>query len=77
MSQAVATLRPEHPLARSLAGLADAFGFPVRGDVGDVEVRGVSISSRAAEKATQLPTTTGIGSSLQSRARSRLSPRVR
>jgi UDP-N-acetylmuramoyl-L-alanyl-D-glutamate--2,6-diaminopimelate ligase len=46
---AVATLRPEHPLPRSLAGLADAFGFAVAGDAGDVEVRGVSISSKAIE----------------------------
>ena len=49
MIPAVATLRPEHPLPRSLAGLADEFGFAAQGDPGDAEVRGVSISSRAIE----------------------------
>ncbi len=45
-----ASLRPEHPVPRSLARLADEFGFDVAsGDPGEVEVTGVAISSKAVE----------------------------
>ena len=39
-------LRPQHPSPRSLHGLADAFGFEVRGAIGGLEVTGVGLSSR-------------------------------
>ncbi|MRG61517.1 UDP-N-acetylmuramyl-tripeptide synthetase [Agromyces sp. CFH 90414] len=42
-------LRPKHPSARSLRGLADAFGFEVRGDLDALEVTGASLSSAAVE----------------------------
>lgn len=38
-------LRPQHPNPRSLRGLADEFGFDVRGTLGDLEVTGVGLSS--------------------------------
>ncbi len=38
-------LRPDHPLARSLAALVDEFELDVVGDVDDVEVSGLTISS--------------------------------
>ncbi|GAA1771133.1 Mur ligase family protein [Agromyces humatus] len=41
-------LRPQHPSPRSLRGLADEFGFDVRGELGDLEVTGVGLSSAAA-----------------------------
>ncbi|GAA1811798.1 UDP-N-acetylmuramoyl-L-alanyl-D-glutamate--2,6-diaminopimelate ligase [Agromyces neolithicus] len=41
-------LRPQHPSPRPLRGLADEFGFDVRGDLGDLEVTGVGLSSSAA-----------------------------
>ncbi|MCD2441923.1 UDP-N-acetylmuramoyl-L-alanyl-D-glutamate--2,6-diaminopimelate ligase [Agromyces sp. SYSU K20354] len=41
-------LRPQHPSPRSLRGLADEFGFDVRGELGDLEVTGVGLSSSAA-----------------------------
>ncbi|WP_127793256.1 Mur ligase family protein [Agromyces sp. LHK192] len=44
-----AALRPRHPIPRSLRGLADAFAFDVRGELGDLEVSGVSLSSKAVE----------------------------
>jgi UDP-N-acetylmuramoyl-L-alanyl-D-glutamate--2,6-diaminopimelate ligase len=45
-----ASLRPEHPVPRSLARLADEFGFDVAsGDPGEVEVTGVAISSKSVE----------------------------
>lgn len=40
-------LRPEHPLARSAAELASHFGLESEGDLSDVEIRGVSLSSNA------------------------------
>lgn len=40
-----ATLRPMHPVPRSLARLADDFALGVAGEVGELEVRGVSVSS--------------------------------
>lgn len=40
-------LRPKHPDPRSLHGLAEAFGFEVRGDVDALEVTGVVLSSKA------------------------------
>lgn len=46
----VGSLRPEHPVPRALARLADEFGFEVAvGDPGEIEVRGVTISSNAVE----------------------------
>ncbi|WP_233255437.1 Mur ligase family protein [Naasia lichenicola] len=41
-----ATLRPEHPVPRSLARLVDDFGLSADGDVDDLEVTGVTIDSR-------------------------------
>lgn len=38
-------LRPQHPAPRSLRGLADSFGLEVRGELGDLEVTGVVLSS--------------------------------
>lgn len=43
---APASLRPEHPVARSLSGLAAEFGFEVIGDAGGVELTGVTLDSR-------------------------------
>lgn len=40
-------LRPQHPNPRSLRGLAEAFGFEVRGGIDDLEVSGVAIASGA------------------------------
>jgi UDP-N-acetylmuramoyl-L-alanyl-D-glutamate--2,6-diaminopimelate ligase len=40
-------LRPQHPSPRSLHGLADAFGFEVRGALGGLEVTGIELSSRS------------------------------
>ncbi|WP_136707178.1 UDP-N-acetylmuramoyl-L-alanyl-D-glutamate--2,6-diaminopimelate ligase [Agromyces sp. H66] len=40
-------LRPQHPNPRSLHGLAETFGFEVRGDVDALEVTGVVLSSKA------------------------------
>ncbi|WP_430646641.1 Mur ligase family protein [Agromyces sp. GXS1127] len=40
-------LRPQHPSPRSLRGLADAFGFEVRGGIDDLDVTGVAIASGA------------------------------
>ena len=42
-------LRPQHPSPRSLHGLADAFGFEVRGSLGGIEVTGVGLSSNAVQ----------------------------
>ena len=43
-------LRPEHPVPRSLARIAEEFGFETgAGDPGETEVTGVTISSRAVE----------------------------
>lgn len=39
------SLRPEHPVPRSLARLADEFGLGTRGNLEGVEVTGVSVSS--------------------------------
>jgi len=44
-----ASLRPEHPVPRSLARLAEEFGFEIRGEAGEAEIEGVSITSRAIE----------------------------
>ncbi|SFR79080.1 UDP-N-acetylmuramoylalanyl-D-glutamate--2,6-diaminopimelate ligase [Agromyces sp. CF514] len=38
-------LRPQHPAPRSLRGLADSFGLEVRGELGELEVTGVVLSS--------------------------------
>ncbi|MDF0513404.1 UDP-N-acetylmuramoyl-L-alanyl-D-glutamate--2,6-diaminopimelate ligase [Agromyces sp. H3Y2-19a] len=38
-------LRPQHPSPRSLRGLAEEFGFEVRGELGDLEVSGVGLAS--------------------------------
>ncbi|ANJ27265.1 Mur ligase family protein [Agromyces aureus] len=38
-------LRPQHPAPRSLRGLAETFALEVRGDLGDLEVTGVVLSS--------------------------------
>jgi UDP-N-acetylmuramoyl-L-alanyl-D-glutamate--2,6-diaminopimelate ligase len=43
------SLRPEHPVPRSLARLAEEFGFEARGETAEAEIEGVSISSRAIE----------------------------
>ncbi|MDQ2661581.1 MAG: UDP-N-acetylmuramoyl-L-alanyl-D-glutamate--2,6-diaminopimelate ligase [Actinomycetota bacterium] len=40
-------LRPQHPNPRSLHGLAETFEFEVRGDIDDLEVTGVVLSSSA------------------------------
>ena len=42
-------LRPQHPSPRSLHGLAETFGFDVRGDIDGVEVTGAAISSRTVQ----------------------------
>ncbi|MDH2444709.1 UDP-N-acetylmuramoyl-L-alanyl-D-glutamate--2,6-diaminopimelate ligase [Amnibacterium sp. CER49] len=42
-------LRPEHPVPRSLARLAEEFGFDTQGDLGEAEVEGVSLSSKGIE----------------------------
>lgn len=42
-------LRPQHPISRSLSGLADEFGLELRGDIGGLEVTGVSLSSRSVQ----------------------------
>ncbi|GAB7302823.1 hypothetical protein MAFF212519_06740 [Clavibacter michiganensis] len=44
-SPATPALRPEHPVARSLSGLVSDFALDVVGDVDDVEVTGVTLSS--------------------------------
>ncbi|RIJ60407.1 Mur ligase domain-containing protein, partial [Clavibacter phaseoli] len=44
-SPATPALRPEHPVARSLSGLVRDFALDVVGDVDDVEVTGVTLSS--------------------------------
>ena len=38
-------LRPEHPSARSLAGLVEEFGLEYRGSLDGVEISGVSLST--------------------------------
>ncbi|MCU1534672.1 MAG: UDP-N-acetylmuramyl peptide synthase [Glaciihabitans sp.] len=38
-------LRPEHPSARSLAGLVDEFGLDCRGSIDGVEITGVTLST--------------------------------
>jgi UDP-N-acetylmuramoyl-L-alanyl-D-glutamate--2,6-diaminopimelate ligase len=40
-------LRPEHPVARSLSGLVSEFGIDEHDDLEDLEVTGVSLSSRS------------------------------
>ncbi|GGI48440.1 UDP-N-acetylmuramoyl-L-alanyl-D-glutamate--2,6-diaminopimelate ligase [Agromyces flavus] len=40
-------LRPLHPSPRSLRGLAEAFGFEVRGGIDEIDVTGVAIASGA------------------------------
>ena len=40
------TLRPEHPVPRSLAELARQFGLETRGDLEAIEVSGVTVDSR-------------------------------
>ncbi|WP_022890117.1 Mur ligase family protein [Agromyces italicus] len=40
-------LRPQHPSPRSLRGLAEEFGFDVRGELGDLEVTGAGLASGA------------------------------
>ncbi|GAA4058115.1 Mur ligase family protein [Agromyces indicus] len=42
-------LRPQHPNPRSLRGLAEAFGFEVRGGIDDLDVTGVAIASGAVQ----------------------------
>lgn len=42
-------LRPQHPISRSLSGLADEFDLELRGDIGGLEVTGVSLSSRTVQ----------------------------
>jgi len=44
-SPATPALRPEHPVARSLSGLVRDFALDVVGDVDDVEVTGVTLST--------------------------------
>ncbi|WP_150306471.1 Mur ligase family protein [Planctomonas psychrotolerans] len=44
-AQAPQALRPEHPIARSLSGLASDFALDHVGSIDDVEVSGVSLSS--------------------------------
>lgn len=42
-------LRPQHPVSRSLSGLADHFQFESTGDIDALEVSGVSLSSRSVQ----------------------------
>jgi UDP-N-acetylmuramoyl-L-alanyl-D-glutamate--2,6-diaminopimelate ligase len=44
-AQAPRTLRPEHPIARSLSGLVSDFGLVAHGSLDNLEVSGVTISS--------------------------------
>jgi len=46
---APSSLRPEHPVARSLSQLASEFGLESRGSIDAVEVSGVSLSSSRVE----------------------------
>jgi UDP-N-acetylmuramoyl-L-alanyl-D-glutamate--2,6-diaminopimelate ligase len=42
-------LRPEHPLARPLAGLVSEFGLDSRGSLDGVEITGVTLRSTEVE----------------------------
>lgn len=42
-------LRPQHPISRSLSGLADEFELELRGDIDGLEVTGVSLSSGSVQ----------------------------
>jgi UDP-N-acetylmuramoyl-L-alanyl-D-glutamate--2,6-diaminopimelate ligase len=42
-------LRPQHPVSRSLSGLADEFHLELHGDIDGLEVTGVSLSSRTVQ----------------------------
>ena len=49
MTDGRASLRPQHPVARALSGLVDAFEFNTIGDLDGVELTGVSLSSKTVQ----------------------------
>ncbi|WP_419818835.1 Mur ligase family protein [Glaciibacter flavus] len=49
MTDGRASLRPQHPVARALSGLVDAFEFDTVGDIDGVELTGVSLNSRTVQ----------------------------
>jgi UDP-N-acetylmuramoyl-L-alanyl-D-glutamate--2,6-diaminopimelate ligase len=46
---APSALRPQHPIPRSLAGLVEDFSLETRGDIGDLLLTGISLSSRCVQ----------------------------
>jgi UDP-N-acetylmuramoyl-L-alanyl-D-glutamate--2,6-diaminopimelate ligase len=77
-SPATPALRPEHPVARSLSGLVRDFALDVVGDVDDVEVTGVTLSSGDVQPGDLYVGLRGAGPPRAPSARTaRASPRTR
>lgn len=69
---APSALRPQHPVPRSLSGLVDDLKLDLRGDAGDLQLTGVSLSSRSVlpgDLFVGVPGTFGHGAAYAAAAR--------
>jgi len=69
---APSALRPQHPVPRSLSGLVDDLQLDLRGDAGDLQLTGISLSSRSVQPGdlfVGVPGTFGHGAAYAAAAR--------